>query len=282
MQSNNTSNQVPDAAPLFDADLVDLLTEVINPEDMEGLDEFLTDVAGNLLNSPDGTGVPQVQMPSTSMAMSPVATAQYNPSAQMPLMIQTNSQVASAQSLLTTQMVAMGNVVQVTSMKQMGAMGQIVQSASKTQVVSMGQMVQTASTTQSGQTGQYDPSAQPILPLLMMQSPNASVLAASQFQTGGYASGGTNQDILSENRQLHEENHKLREENQKLCEENQNVVAENQTVVAENSILKKANQNYMKKIHQLELKLKGQVCLHDEMSYIYMVVRKCLISICLS
>ncbi len=49
MQSNNSPNQVPDPAVSFDPTLVNLLTEVINPEDMEGLDEFLSDVAGGLL-----------------------------------------------------------------------------------------------------------------------------------------------------------------------------------------------------------------------------------------
>ena len=260
MQSNNIPNQLPDPAVSIDPTLANLLIEVISPEDLEGLDELLHLMPGANLNVTDGTGMLQVQTDQMA-SISPT---------------QMSSQVPSAQPLLTTQTGSMGQMVQLTSIKQMDVMGQTVKSASKMQMVSIGE---------SGQidmANQYASSAQPLLPLLMMQSPNASVLAASQFQTGGYASGGTNQDILSENRQLHEENHKLREENQKLCEENQNVVAENQTVVAENSILKKANQNYMKKIHQLELKLKGQVCLHDEMSYIYMVVRKCLISICLS
>jgi len=269
MQSNNTPNQVPDAAPLFDASLMEILHEVINPEDMEGLDEFLSDVAGDLLNSPDGTGVPQVQMPSTSM--SPVATAQYNPSAQMPLMIQTNSQVASAQPLLTTQMVSMGKVVQLTSMKQMGAMGQIVQSASKTQVISMGQMVQTASTTQSGQTGQYDPSAQPILPLLMMQSPQASAQAASQVQTGGSqqdAADRTEADVMIENWRLRGENQRLLADNQKLVVENQKSLVANCFLNAGNAVFIKRIKVLKLKVKELRLKLKGKVCILDEMSYI--------------
>jgi len=253
MQSYNTPNQVPDAAPLFDGSLVDLLTEVINPEDMEGLDEFLSDAAGDLLNSPDVTGVPQVQMASTSPT-------------------QNSSQVPSAQPLLTTQMGSMGQMVQLSSMKQMDAMGQMVQLSSTKQMVAMGQMVQTASTMQSGQTGHYDPSAQPILPLLMMQSTDASVLAASQVQTGGQASGATRQDILSENRQLHDENQKLLLEKQKL--------------LTENSLLKLGNQYLIKriqelklKVDELKLKLKGQVCLLAGRFYIYMVVMKCFIYI---
>ena len=135
MQSNNSPNQIPEPAMNFDASLMNLLTEVISPEDMEGLDELLHLAPGAQLNSPDGTEVPQVQMGSTSMGMSPVATVQYVASAQTLSPTQSYSQIVSAQSLLMTQMVSIGKVVQLTSMGQMCAMGQIVQSASKTQVV---------------------------------------------------------------------------------------------------------------------------------------------------
>ena len=47
--------------------------------------------------------------------------------------------------------------------------------------------------------------------------------------------------------------------------------------MAENSILKVGNKYFMERVQEPKLKLKGQVRLHDEMSYIYMVVMKCLI-----
>ena len=145
-------------------------------------------------------------------------------------------------------MVSIGKVVQLTSTKQMAAMGKTMQSASTMQMVAMGK------TMQSGQTGQYDPSAQPILPLLMMQCPHSPAQSASQIQTVGQASGRTYQYVLSENRKLHEENQKL---------------------LGENSILKIANGFFMKraqelklKVKELRLKLKGKVCILDEMFYI--------------
>jgi len=240
MQSNNSPNQVPDPAVSIDPTLANLLTDVISPEDMEGLDELL-------------------QMQTDQMAsISPT---------------QMNSQLPSAQPLLTTQM------VQMTSIKQMDVTGQTVKSASKMQMISIGE---------SGQidlANQYASSALPMLPLLMMQSPNASARAASQVQTVGTqqdAADRSEADVLLENWRLRGENQRLREENQKLREENLNVQAENQTVSAENSILKSGNRRLMKKNQDLELKLQGQVCLHDDMSYIYMVVMICLISIWLS
>ena len=181
MQSNDTPNQVPDAAPLIDASLTGLLTEIISSEDMEGMEKFLNDVGGDLLNSLDGTGLPQLQMPATSMGTSPVAT----------------------------------------------------------------------------QISTLVPSAQPLLPLLMMQSPHASAPAASQVQTGGNqqdTADRTEADVLIEN-------WRLRVENQKL--------------LAENGLLKWGNGAFIKrvqvlklKVKELKLKLKGKVCLLDEMSFI--------------
>ena len=245
MQSNNSPNQVPDAEPLFDADLMNLLHQAISPDDLVGLDELLNEASG-------------------AQTLSPT---------------QMSSQVPSAQPLLTTQMGPMGQMVQLSSMKQMDAMGQMVQLSSTKQMVAMGQMVQTASTMQSGQTGQYDPSTQPITTLLMMQSPDASDQAASHVQTGGQASGGTQQDVLSENRRLHEENQKLLAENQKLLAENQKLLVENYFLNVGNGAFIKRVQEPKLKVQELKLKVKGQVCLHDEMSYLYMDVMKCLLSI---
>ena len=217
-----------------------------------GLDELLNEASG-AQNSQRRIGVPQVQMTSSSMGMSPVAAAQTLSPTQM------SSQVHSAQPLLVTQM------AQLTSVKQMVVMRQ---------------------TMQSGQTGQYDPSAQPILPLLMTQSPDASAQATSQVQTGGQGSGGTQQDIMSENRQLHEENQKLLVEKQNLLADKQKSLAENQKLLADNSLLKLGNEYFMKriqelklKVDELKLKLKGQVCLLAGRFYIYMVVMKCFIYI---
>ena len=165
---------------------------------------------------------------------------------------QMSSQVPSAQPLLTTQMGSMGQMVQLSSTKQM---------------------------VQTGLIPQYDQSAQPILPLLMMQSPDASAQATSQVQTGGQASGGTQQDIMSENRRLHEENQKLLADNQKLLAENQKLLVENYFLNVGNGAFIKRVQELKLKVQELKLKVKGQVCLHDEMSYIYMDVMKCLLSI---
>ena len=119
MQSNNSPNQVPDAAPLFDATLMSLLKEAICPEDLDGLDKLIEDnrdVVGLIQLGIDGT---EVQMASTSPT-------------------QMSSQVPPAQPLLTTQMGSMGQMVQLTSTKQMVAVGQMVQLTSTKQMVAMG------------------------------------------------------------------------------------------------------------------------------------------------
>ena len=70
---------------------------------------------------------------------------------------------------------------------------------------------------------------------------------------------------MSENRRLHEENQKLR--------------AENNLLKAGKDYFMKRTQELKLKLKELRLKLKRHVCLLDELSYIYMVVMKCLISI---
>ena len=72
-------------------------------------------------------------------------------------------------------------------------------------------------------------------------------------------------DVLSENRQLREENQKLR--------------AENNLLKAGKDYFMKRTQELKLKLKELRLKLKRQVCLLDEISYIYMFVMKCLISL---
>ena len=106
MKSNNNPNQVPDPAAFLYVSFSYLLNSIINREDIEEAKKILGENWNPMedqVNSLDGTGVPQVQMASTSMAWIAVATAQYFTSAQTPLMIQTNSHVASAQTPSSTQ-----------------------------------------------------------------------------------------------------------------------------------------------------------------------------------
>ena len=128
MQSYNN----PDPASLLDVSFSDLLNAVIGPEDVEEANRLLAenwDPMGDQLNSTGGAGMLQVQ---TGQMVS------MGPSGQLTSPTQNNTQVISGQPLLMTQMVSIGKVMQLTSMKQMVALGQI---------------VQTASPAQSGQTG---------------------------------------------------------------------------------------------------------------------------------
>ncbi len=263
MQSNNTPNQIPDPAAPTES-FMDLLNGIDTQEELAAMDRLLEEyriVAEQVQLGTDGAGAIQLLNPIASGLTAQSAQSDQATSAQTISPTQMSSQFASGQPLLVTQM------AQMTSVKQMA------------QMTSVKQMVVMNQTMQSGQIGQYDPSAQPILPLLMTQSPDASAQATSHVQTGGQASGGTQQDVLSENRRLHEENQKLLAENQKLLAENQKLLVENYFLNVGNGAFIKRVQELKLKVQELKLKVKGQVCLHDEMSYIYMDVMKCLLSI---
>ena len=76
MHSNNSPNKGPDPAVSFDPTFVNLLTEIISPEDLEVLDELLHVTPGAHLNARDGTGMLQAQTyQMASMGWSPVATS---------------------------------------------------------------------------------------------------------------------------------------------------------------------------------------------------------------
>ena len=95
-------------------------------------------------------------------------------------------------------------------------------------------------------------------PLLAAQSDQAAL----KVSTGGHAysqpADASFQDVESENRQPREHNRQL---------------------LAENNVLKVWNGFFMRRIEELKLKLKRQVCFLDKLCYIYMDVMNCLISI---
>ena len=101
MQSNNSPNQVPDAAAVI-GPFTHLLYRVDNPTDIAEVDEIIG-------------GFDLGQALSTSMGLSPVATAQSSPSAQqiLPMLIPSTGQMVQMSS--TTQM---GATVQTHQMTQ--------------------------------------------------------------------------------------------------------------------------------------------------------------------
>ena len=154
MQANNSPNQIPDGAAVI-GPFTDLLYRVDDPADIAEVEEI-------------NGGFDLGQALSTSMGLSPVATAQSGP---------------PAQPILPMLMPSTGQTMQTSSMTQMGVTVQLAPKTQMTPTTQMASMVLPAPTLQTGSTSQPIPTAQVIQQVLVDQSSQAcSLLAEATFR----------------------------------------------------------------------------------------------------
>ncbi len=154
----------------------------------------------------------------------------------------------------------------------------LTQTTSTTQATPTTQMpliTQPIPTTQMSSTSQMPSTSQPI-PTSQMAS---AVLPGSPLLSKDGQGDASINDAVEVIDRIVGEKKSDGKKQAELEDENRQLREDNRQLLLENSLLKEGNKYFMRRMQELKLKLKKQVCFLDELCYIYMVAMNCLISI---